>query len=299
MKRNVMRRVDFAFLACGAVAAASFSAAQMPPQGPFQVHQLTPTIYWVEGGGGNTGIIVGDKGVVVIDSKTSPDGGKQLVDDVAKITPKPITTVILTHSDGDHTGGLPAFPKGVTIIAQDNDKKEIEAAIAAGGPRAPSPDYLPNELVTDKKTETIDGVKFELFHWAPAHTSGDLIVFLPESKIVFTGDIITEQYRPLVHLEKHGSSEGWITTVKGILTLNADQFVPGHGNPMNKDSVKQKLSDATAERAKIVDLVAQGKSLQEIEAAVGDPQPSTGQGGGGGPRFAPFSEVVYDELTKK
>lgn len=293
-----MHRIRLVLLALGALMAASLSVAQMPPQGPFQVHQLTPTIYWVEGGGGNTGIIVGNKGVVVIDSKTNPDGGKQLVDDVARITSKPITTVILTHSDIDHTGGLPAFPKGVTIIAQEGDKKEMEAAVAAGGPRAPSPDYMPTGVVGDKKDKTIDGVKFELLHWAPAHTSGDLIVYLPESKIVFTGDIITEQYRPLVHLEKHGSSEGWITTTKGIVALNADQFVPGHGNPMNKDAVKQKLSDATAERAQIVDLVAQGKSLQEIEATVGDPQPSTGQGGGG-PRFAPYSEVVYKELTQK
>lgn len=294
-----MHRIRFVLLALGALAVASFSAAQMPPQGPFQVHQLTPTIYWVEGGGGNSGIIVGDKGVVVIDTKTSPDGGKQLVDDVAKITPKPITTVILTHSDVDHIGGLPAFPKGITIIAQENDKKEIEAAIAAGGPRAPSSDSLPTEVVGDKKTETIDGVKFELLHWAPAHTSGDLIVFLPESKIVFTGDIVTAQYRPLIHLEKHGSSEGWITTAKGILALDADQFVPGHGDVTTKQAIEQKLNEASAERAKIVDLVKQGKSLEEIEAAVGDPQPSTGQGGGGGPRFPPFSEVVYDELTKK
>src|SRR5580704_6295073 len=107
-----MHKIHFVLLAVVPLAAASFSAAQMPPAGPFQVHSLTPTISWVEGGGGNTGIIVGDKGVIVIDSKTSVDGGKQLVADVAKITSLPITTVILTHSDGDHVGGLPAFPKG-------------------------------------------------------------------------------------------------------------------------------------------------------------------------------------------
>lgn len=278
--------------------AVTFAAAQQGPQAPFQTHQLTPTVYWVEGGGGNSGVIVGDHGVIVIDTKTSPDGGKQLLDDIAKITPLPVTTVILTHSDIDHIGGLPAFPKGLTIIAQDNDLKEQQAAEAAGGPRAPSADDLPNKLVNEKEDLTVDGVKLELLHWAPAHTSGDLVVFLPEQKIVFTGDIITmNRARPLIHLEKNGSSEGWIKSVKGILALDADRFVPGHGDVTDKQAIEQKLSNAEAERAKIKEMVAQGKSLQEIETAVGDPAPSEAAGGNG-PHFAPYSEVVYKELTK-
>ena len=75
-----------------------------------------------------------------------------------------------------------------------------------------------------------DSVKPEVFHWTPAHTSGDLVVHLPSQKIVFTGDIIAMQRSdPLIHLEKNGSSEGWITTTKGIAALDADQFVPGTG----------------------------------------------------------------------
>jgi glyoxylase-like metal-dependent hydrolase (beta-lactamase superfamily II) len=295
-----MRKVLLTSLAAAALAAAAnFAAAQPPPAAPFQVHQLTPAIYWVEGGGGNCGVIVGDKGVILIDSKTNPAGGKQLLDDVAKITPKPVTTVILTHSDGDHIGGLPAFPTGITIIAQAGDMKEQQAALAKGGNGAPSPDHLPTQIVSkDKEALTIDGVKLELLHWAPAHTSGDLVVFLPKEKIVFTGDIITNRNRPLIHLEKNGSSEGWITTVKGMVALDADQFVAGHGDPINKEDVKKKLSDAEAERTQIKQMIAQGKSLQEIEVAVGDPAPSQGAPGNG-PNFAPYSEVVYKELTTK
>src|SRR6516225_10920440 len=76
--------------------------AQAPAAAPFTVHQLKPNVYWVEGGGGNSGVIVGDKGVIVVDAKTTAAGGKELLDNIAKITPKPVTTVILTHSDGDH-----------------------------------------------------------------------------------------------------------------------------------------------------------------------------------------------------
>lgn len=268
--------------------------AQGPAPAPFMTHQLKPNVYWVEGGGGNSGVIIGDKGVIVVDAKTTPQGGKELLDSIAKITPKPVTTVILTHSDGDHVNGLASFPAGITIIAHENNKKEQQTALTAGGRGAPPADHLPTQVVAKNKDNLkIDGVKVELLHWAPAHTSGDLVVYFPDEKIVFTGDIIATQLPdPLIHLEKNGSSEGWITTTKGIVGLNADQFVPGHGNVQTKADVEKRLKDAEAKRAKIKELVAQGKSLDEIKTAVGD-QPAAQA------RFASFTEVVYKELTKK
>src|SRR5579862_5966604 len=140
-----------------AVAAAGLANAQGPQAAPFVTHQLKPNVYWVEGGGGNSTVIVGDKGVIVVDVKVSKAGGAELLADIAKITPKPVTTVILTHSDGDHINGLAAFPSGLKIIAQVNNKQEQEAAITAGGPGAPATANLPNQLVTKQKESlTID-----------------------------------------------------------------------------------------------------------------------------------------------
>ena len=264
------------------------------------VHQLASNVYWVEGGGGNSGVVVGDKGVIVVDAKTTPAGGKELLDDIAKITPKPVTAVIVTHSDGDHVNGLASFPKGITIVAHENNKKEQEAALSAGGRGAPPADHLPTQVVSkNKENLKIDGVKIEALHWAPAHTSGDLVVYLPDQKIVFTGDIIaTTLPDPLIHLEKNGSSEGWIATTKGIAALNSDRFVPGHGDVQTKAAIQKRLADAQMKRTKIMELIAQGKSLDEIKASV-DPAPAAGKGGGKGPAFASFTEVVYRELTKK
>jgi glyoxylase-like metal-dependent hydrolase (beta-lactamase superfamily II) len=221
-----------------------------------------------------------------------------LLDDIAKITPKPVTMVILTHSDGDHVNGLASFPDGIRIIAHENNKKEQEAALTAGGRGAPPAGHLPTQVVTkNKENLKLDGVKVELLHWGPAHTSGDLVVYFPDQRIVFTGDIIATQLPdPLIHLEKNGSSEGWITTTKGIVALNADQFVPGHGDVQSKAAIQKRLGDTEAKRAKIRDLIAQGKSLDEIKTAVGDPPPAQGRGGRG-PNFASFTEVVYKELT--
>lgn len=271
--------------------------AQGPAPTPLIVHSLGENVSWVEGAGGNTGVIVGDKGVIVVDAKITPAAGKELLEDIAKLTPKPVNTAILTHSDGDHVNGLAAFPNGIRIIAHENDKKEMEAAIAAGGRGAPPADRLPTQAITKNRDRLkVDGVSLELLHWAPAHTSGDLVIYLPKQKIVFTGDIITNRPDPLIHLQKNGSSEGWIETAKGIVALDADTFIPGHGGPETKAQVQQYLEHAEAKRAKIKELVAQGKSLDEIKEAVGDARPAQG---GRGPTFASFTEVVYQELTKK
>ncbi|HEV3217575.1 MAG TPA: MBL fold metallo-hydrolase, partial [Vicinamibacterales bacterium] len=236
---------------------------------------------------------------------------KDLLAQIAKITPKPVTTVILTHSDGDHVNGLVAFPAGVKIIAHENDKKELEAALAAGGRGAPPPDRLPSQVVTkEKQAITIDGVKLELYHWAPAHTSGDLVVYLPDQKIAATGDIIVTNRaddNPNIHQEKHGSTAGWLTNAKGIVGLNADTYVPGHGDLVTKADIQRKLTATTERRAKIAAMVKQGKSVDEIKAALPDAPapgaPARGAGAPGGGRGGPppvtYVDIAYAELTKK
>src|SRR5213079_141485 len=105
-------------------------------------------------------IIIGRTGVIVVDAKQTEAGAKDLLSQIAKITPKPVTTAIITHSDGDHLNGLVAFPAGIKIIAHENNKKEQQAALAAGGRGAPPADRLPNQVTTQKKEAiTIDGIK--------------------------------------------------------------------------------------------------------------------------------------------
>ena len=281
-------------------AGVTVAIAQAPPSAPFVTHQVAPNVYWVEGGGGNSTVIVGDTGVIVVDAKTSPAGGKELLDDIGKITPKPVKTVILTHSDGDHVNGLASFPAGITIIAHEGNKAEQDAALKAGGRGAPPADHQPTRIVLGKGDDvTLDGVKLRLLHWAPAHTSGDLVVFVPALKFVIAGDILTGNMPdPLIHLEKNGSSLGWIETVKGMVGLAADRYLTGHGDIQTKAEVEQRLAGAEAKRAKIVELVTAGKNLDEIRATVGDPPSAQSGGQPGRPNFPSFTEVVYRELTK-
>ncbi len=299
-------------LAAALVLCAASAFAQAAPP-PVMMKQLKPDVWAGLGGsGGNSTIYIGKTGVIVVDAKQTEAGAKDLLAEIAKITPKPVTTVFLTHSDGDHVNGLVAYPQGVKVIAHENNKKEQQAAIAAGGRGAPPPDRLPQQVVTkQKEAMTIDGVKLELYHWGAAHTSGDLIVYSPQNKIVSTGDIVVTNRaddNPNIHMDKNGSVEGWMANVKGMVGLNADQYVTGHGDVVTKADLQRKLAAVTERRNRIAAMVKEGKSLEAIKAALPDapapgraaapPAAAAAPAAGRGP--APgFVDAVYAELTKK
>jgi len=289
------RNAVFGFaLVAGLGAFATLALAQATGQ-PLTVKKVKDNIYFVEGGGGNSSIIIGQNGVIVVDAKTTLESGKGIVEQVGKLTNKPITTVILTHSDGDHVNGLPAFPKDITIIAHENDKKEMEQALAAGARGAPPKEYLPNKVVTrNRESDTIDGVKMTLIHIANAHTSGDLAVYLPDDKVVITGDLIGPG-DPLIHRNKNGISEGWIRFVSALVQLDANTYVLGHADPETKAQVEANLKNADEKRTRIAALVKQNKSLDEIKQTLGE----TAKPGAPPPRFPTYTETTYEELTKK
>jgi cyclase len=300
MKKLGILRLGLTAVAGLCICSTPAIAQQQDP--PLVVRQLKPDVYWTEGGnGGNTGIIIGKTGVIVVDAKGSANSAKAVLAEIAKLTPKPVTHVILTHSDGDHVNGLAGFPMGLTIIAHEGNKKEQEAALAAGGSGAPPADHQPTMVVTKTQmTQMLDGVKVELFHWAPAHTSGDLVVYLPEQKIVFGGDVFaTNRPDPRVHMEKNGSSEGIIATMKGVGALDVDTIVPGHGGVQTKAFVLERAKKLEEKRKTIAAMVKQGKSLDEIKTAVGDAPGPAPAGGAAAPAAPSFTESVYTELTKK
>ena len=303
-----MKKLNTSLLAVATVVFAASAFAQAPAIQPVMMKQLKPDV-WVGlgGSGGNSTIYVGKTGVIVVDAKQTEAGAKDLLAEIGKITPKPVTTVFLTHSDGDHVNGLVAYPTSVKVIAHENNKKEQQAAIAAGGRGAPPPDRLPAQVTTKtKETMTIDGIKLELYHWAPAHTSGDLIVYNPQAKVVSTGDIVVTNRaddNPNIHMEKNGSVEGWMTNVKGMIGLNADYYVTGHGDVLMKADLQRKLTAVTERRNKIAAMVKQGKSLEEIKTALPDaPAPgaraAAPPAAGRGP-VPGFVDAVFAELTKK
>jgi len=271
--------------------------AQQQPQ-PLKVTNIKDNLYWVQGGvGSNDGFIVGTKGVVLIDTKTTVDSEKGVIAEIAKVTPKTVDTVIITHRDGDHVNGLAAFPAGLTIIAQENCKKEMEASASSRNP-APQ-DRLPTKTYDKTDKLTIDGVHIRLYHWGPGHTSGDTIVYLPDQKIVFGGDLlVTNRPDTTIHMEKNGTAAGWIANAKGMIGLNADTYLTGHGEMMTKADVQKKLDFIQDRYNKIKAMAAQGKSLDEIKTSLGEPTAPAPPNANGTPAAATMTEVIYKEVSK-
>ena len=265
---------------------------------PLAVHEVRDNVYWVEGAGGNSGIVVGQDGVIVIDAKVSAGAGKRLLDEIARITAKPVTHVILTHGDGDHVMGLASFPAELTIIAHHNCKRDMQAANAAGLMGTIPDAALPNQTFETKEYATLDGVRFELLHFGPSHTSGDVIVYLPDHKLIFAGDILAwgGSPTPTVHEEKGGSAAGWLATVQEMLKLDADSFVTGHGDVQSKAEVQQKLEQFQTQYDEIKAMVAAGESIDEVEKAmaVDTPAPQAR-----GLRLPSFASVAYHQLSKE
>ena len=270
------RSLSWSFALIAAATAFAFAPRANAQGGaPLTIKQVRDNVYFADaGGGGNAGFIVGKDGVIVVDTTTNQ--GKQLLDGIAKVTDKPVITVILSHSDIDHVGGLKSFPQGLTIIAHEDCKKDMEAT--ANTPNPSPQDHLPNKTLTKSQNFTINGVKLEVLHFAPGHTSGDLQVYLPDEKLVFTGDVIatsrwnvrSPQMYTMIKKQKGGSSEGWVKTVKGILALDADIYLPGHGVPQTRSDVQERLTRIETRRAEVKKMVAQGKTLEQVKDALGE-----------------------------
>ena len=270
-------------------------------QDPLKVTKIGDNLYLAKGGRGgndaNVGFAVGDTGVIFLDSKNSPESEKDVLDEIAKITPKPVNTAIILHSD--HEKGVTALPAGLTIVAQENTKKEMEVSTARDAvPR----EYFPTKTVTKNETMTIDGVRVRLLHWAPAHTSGDLVAYFPAQKVVFAGDLLVTDF-PLagtqIHPELHGSVTGWIESVKQMLALDADTYVSGHGDLFTKNDVRTKLTLMQDKWDKMKAMIAQGKSLDEIKTALGEPTGPAQRNAQGITPASITTEVIYSEMTTK
>lgn len=264
-------------------------------QTPLAVQKIRDGIYFAKGGyGANTGFFVGDKAVLCIDAKMSTEAGQEEVAAIAKITPLPITTMVVTHSDLDHVNGLAGFPAGIKVISQENALKDMQTAFQEPALK-PLLAYLPSQTFKDKLDLLFDGEKVDLLHFGPAHTNGDVVVFFPKRKVAFIGDLAFIGRDPLIHLQKGGSSFGLVKNLKAIHKLDADIFLSGHSDPLGKADIASLTKSIEDSQAKVKALLAQGKSLDDVKKAFGIKD----EPGPGGRRWPSLAETIYTELTAK
>jgi glyoxylase-like metal-dependent hydrolase (beta-lactamase superfamily II) len=247
---------------------------------PLVVSKLKDNIYFARGGPDNNApnmsFVVGPTGVILIDNKNSIGLENAVLAEIARITPKPVIADIVLHSE--HESGLAALPAGVTIIAHENAKRRME--VSTERDKVPST-HFPTKTVGNDETMTIDGIRVRLLHFAPAVSDNDLIAYFPDQKVAFASTVLVMNFpiaSTVIHRDLGGSVRGWIENAKGLLALDADTYVTDHGGVLTKDDLRTKLAFVQQKWNKVKAMVAEGKSLDEIRAAVpsvGDRKPTT------------------------
>lgn len=271
-----------------------------PPQyqqqpSPITLEKVVDSIYQVKGGSGaNCGVIVGEKEIMVVDAKMSEPSAKQMLAEIAKISPLPVRFLVLTHSDGDHVNGITGFSTDIKIWAHGETKRYMDEAFTDEKQRA----YLPliKTFVSGGPEFDLGTLKVQLLYYGPAHTSGDIVVFCPNEKAAFLGDLFFAGRDPLVHRHKNGSSFGLVSVLKSVLKLDAEIFLSGHADKASRADIETLVKAIEQKQAQIKSLIAEGKTLDEIKKfyQVEDRPAAPGR-----PRFLSFPEVVYLELTEK
>jgi cyclase len=186
--------------------------------------------WWIN----NTGFLVGRRGVTSIDACSTERRTQAYLDAISRVSTRPVTTLVNTHHHGDHTFGNGLFA-GATIVAHDLTRTEFLAGAAPGAYPFWSPvewgelEMVPPFLTyTDRVTVWSDELRCEVSHvGGPAHTTNDSIVWIPERRLLFCGDLLFNGGTPFLLM---GSVAGAIDVLENVLApLGAETIVPGHG----------------------------------------------------------------------
>ncbi len=206
--------------------------AYQPPQqqGPkvVEVDKVKDNLFVLKGGGGNTAVFVATTGVVVVDAK-NPGWGQPILDKIKELTNKPITTLINTHTHGDHVSGNVEFPATVEVITQENTKANMEKMdiFKQNNNRGMAKKTFKDKMTVGKGADQID-----LYYFGPGHTNGDAWVVFPALRTAHVGDLFAAKGLPLVDAANGGSVLHYPETVnKGYNGIkNVDTVINGHSN---------------------------------------------------------------------
>jgi len=231
-----------------------------------------PRTYANSGHNNNLSFVITDEGVLVVNAGDNYLLAKALHDEIKKITDQPVKYVVLENGQGHAMLGSNYWQEqGVPVIAHVDAAHEIEeqsfallevmqtqAKEKAKGTKV----VMPVETFTDKKVIELGGERIELLNLGPAHSPGDIIVWLPGRKLVISGDMAFHQR--MLPLFEHTDTKAWIETWDKFEALGAEVVIPGHGGPTDMETVTKYTRDYLVYlREKVAGVIENGGALQE------------------------------------
>ena len=210
-----------------------------------ELKELAPNVYaYIQGGGptknnvsvSNAALVVGDEGILLFDALAVPIHAKNMVAAIRKVTDKPFKYLVTSHHHGDHIGGNQFIPDNPAIISHPYCRDEVVKQIPGPALWAKRDGWAdgtePRKILP--ATQTFDGnltfhiakTEVRIMPMLPAHTYGDLVMHLPEHKLLVAGDVGFFYVAPFC---QNANPSNWISICDRIAGMDVERIVPGHG----------------------------------------------------------------------
>ena len=263
----------------GSQAAAQERAAQTPT-----VKQVASDVYFFfDFNGSNAVFLVTDDGVLLIDTRTHPREGRDLLERIRKVTDKPVKWVINSHFHGDHHMGNSVFKDlGATFVAQEEtarimqrvQPKEMARRVEGFRSRGYDPAdvklVLPDVTFDSKMTIRLGGREVRLFYLGPGQQAGDTFVQFPHARLLFTPGAFAKHSMPNMLFTP--SVDNWIKLLDQVAVMDVDTILPAHGDIATRADVKELAAMLADEYATVKDAVNRGVSLDQATTTLTFPQ---------------------------
>ena len=258
MNRKIVARVSAGVLFPLLAFVAYTQNQNQPPK--LTLNKVKDDLFEIEGDGGNVGVYVTSEGVILIDDKFDQDHDA-IMAAVKQATPQPVKYVISTHYHADHSGGnAKMYGAGVDIISTANSRKNIVEKKQSNAP----PGVMPARIVfTDETSVFLGGKEVRAHYYGRGHTNGDAVIYFPALRTIHTGDLMAGT-TPLVDYNGGGSVVEWTKTLDGVLKLDFDTVIPGHGPVTNKAGLQTYRDNIVKLRERVTKEIRSGKSQAEI-----------------------------------
>ena len=298
MRRSI---VLAALISSGGLSMAA-AAYQAPPEAPkvIDIEKLRDNLYVLTSSGladmtkfsgGNTAMLVTDSGVILVDTKLA-GWGPAMLTTIRTVTNKPITTIINTHTHGDHTGNNNFFGATVDSITHENTAANMARMDEFKGDNAK---FLPKKTFKDRMSIGSGRDRIDLYHFGPGHTSGDAFVVFPELRVLHAGDMFPWKDAPFIDRRYGASGVAFPQTLAKVLAgiKNVDTVIPGHIPVARWQDLEEYQRFTRDLLAAAQEAIKAGKSAGDAAAAINLTPKYKGYQA---ERIKAAVEAIYDEL---
>jgi cyclase len=306
-------------------------AAQPTPASMLEVVQLRDNFYVIGGAGGNVLMQTGPEGVILVDSGSAAQA-EEVLAAIRRVTPLPIRYIINTSMHAEHVGGnevlskagLSILPGAVAAGAGLGDDvlsnfgyasvfahENVLTRMSSAEPPIPSTLWPTKTFFYHAYSMYLNGEGIQIIHQPNASTDGNVIVFFRRGDVIATGDVVDATRFPLIDVERGGTLQGELDALNRLMAMSIHNvpllwypdrtlLVPGHGHVYDKLDLLEYRDAITIVRDRVQDLIDQGMTLAQVQAA----NPTLGYRSQYGTDTGPwttemFVAAVYNELAAK